>query len=394
MGEDGDQVMVGPLTLAGAALNTRRGQHRQAVATIGTAMRLRRLATIVVLPVTAFLIALAIRAAEQTDSNALFTTVADIPLGPAISRFDYQSIDPTTDRLFVAEMGAGKLLVFDLHGEKVSAELDGFPKVTGVLTVPALHKVYASVPGSGIGAALSVGLGMAGLSSGSGKLAILDSVSLKEIARLPAGVFPDGIAYDPDDRKVFVSDELGSAVIAVDATADKVIARIDTGGQVGNVQYDPVTKRVFAPIQSRNELAVIDPKLNRLIERRPLLGAQHPHGLRIAEGVAIGYVACDENDRLLVVDLRDGRVLRSEAIAHDPDVLAADPDLKRLYVAAESGTLSTFDTADPASPKKLADVFIANDAHSVAADPETHRLFLPLRDLGGRATLRILQPRS
>src|SRR5262249_14359959 len=182
------------------------------------------------------LLAIAIAAAaEQSNAGAPFETIADIPLGAATSRLDYQSLDPTTGRLFVAEMGAAKLLVFDVRNQKVERELDGFPKVTGVLAVPELHKVYASVPGAGLGAGLSVVLGMARLSSGSGKVAILDSTTLKEIARPSAGVFPDGIAYDPDDHKIFVSDELGSAVDVIDGLTDKAIARIDTAGEVGNV---------------------------------------------------------------------------------------------------------------------------------------------------------------
>jgi DNA-binding beta-propeller fold protein YncE len=333
-------------------------------------------------------------AAERSGPSAPFTRIADVPLGPLTDRFDYQSLDPTTDRLFIAGMSDGKLIVVNVRNQKIEAALPGFAKVTGVLAVPAVHKIYASVPGAGIGAALSVALGMAGLSSGAGKLAILDSASLKEIARVPAGVFPDGIAYDPADQKVFVSDELGSAIVVVDALTDKVVARIDTGGEVGNVQYDPITKRVYAPIQSRNELAVIDPKADRLLEKFPLPGAQHPHGLRIADGAAIGYVACDENDRLLVVDLANGTVLQSLPIAHDPDVLAADSGLKRLYIASESGVLSMFDTSDPSSPKKLNDAFIADDAHTVAADPRTHRIYLPLHDVGGKALLRILEPHS
>jgi len=320
--------------------------------------------------------------------------VGDMPLGDKTSRFDYQSFDPTTHRLYIAEMGSGKLLVFDTQAKSLVATLDGFPKITGVLAVPELHKIYASAPGAGIVASASVALGMAGLTTGSGKLIILDDRSLKEIARLPAGVFPDGIAYDPDDNKIFVSDEVGGAVGVIDAVTNRVIARIDTGGEVGNVQYDSKTKRVYAPLQSRNELAIIDPREDRLVERLPLPGANHPHGLRLAEGAGIGYVACDENDRLLTVDLSSGRILDSQAIGRDPDVLASDPGLKRLYVASESGTLSTFDITNPSAPIKLGDTFIGEDAHSIAVDSRTHRLFLPLRDVGGKAVLRILEPRQ
>lgn len=329
--------------------------------------------------------------AAQENFAPLFTKIADIPIGAKTSRFDYESLDPITGRLFVAKMGSAKLLVFNTRGLKPVTELAGFPKVTGVLAVPALHKVYASVPGAGIGASLSVAMGMAGLSKGSGALAILNSDTLKEIARLPAGVFPDGIAYDPADQLIFVSDELGGAVTVIGADDDKPVARIDAGGEVGNVQYDPITGKIFAPIQSRDELAEFDPKTLKLVARYPLPGARHPHGLRIAHGAAIGYVACDENDRLLVLDLRTHKLIGNLPLGRDPDVLA-DDGAARLYVASESGALSAFDTSDPANPRKLGDVFVGANAHSVAVDPATGRLFLPLRNLKGEAVMRVLAP--
>jgi DNA-binding beta-propeller fold protein YncE len=331
-------------------------------------------------------------AQKAQDFGGLFTKVADISVGERTSRFDYQSIDPELGRLFIAKMGSAKLLVFDIRKQAVVAELEGFPKTTGVLAVPTLHRVYASVPGAGVAASVSVALGMTGLSSGSGALAVLDSSTLKEIARLPAGVFPDGIAFDPDDKRIFVSDELGKALTVIDADRNKVIGRIDLGGEVGNVQYDPVTKKVYAPVQSRNELAVVDPSGLKLETRFALPGGKNPHGLRLARGLAIAYAACDENDKLLVVDLKARKVLDVLPLGRDPDVLADDPALHRLYVASESGTLSVFDITDAPHPKKIGDVFVAGNAHSVAVDPVSHNLFLPLRDLGGKAVMRILAP--
>ena len=334
-----------------------------------------------------------IAAAENTAFDRLFTIIADVPLGAATSRFDYQSLDPATGRLFIAEMGSAKLLAFDIRAQRLQSELAGFPKITGVLAVSALHKVYASVPGAGIGASASVALGMAGLSKGAGRIAIIDGLSLKEITRVAGGVFPDGIAYDPDEQLIFISDELGGAIEVIDAQTDMVITRIDAGGQVGNVQYDPITKRVYAPIQSRDELIALDPKTKEVVARYALPGARHPHGLRIATGEPIGYIACDENDRMLVVDLKSGNLLGTQPLGHDPDVLADDPALHRLYVAGEGGILSVFDITNASMPKKLGDVFIGEGAHSVAVDPASHRLFLPLRNVSERAVLRILEPR-
>jgi DNA-binding beta-propeller fold protein YncE len=323
----------------------------------------------------------------------LFSVVGDYPLGASVDRTDYESVDPIARRLYIAKMGGGQLLVFDLERNRLVAQLDGFPKVTGVLVVSELHKVYASVPGSGVVQSLVVGLGMAGLSSGHGAVVVRDTRTLKEFARLPGGVFPDGIAYDSKDRRVFVSDELGSAVSAIDADTDKFIGRIQTGGEVGNVRYDPGTDRVYVPVQSHNELIAIDPERRTVVARHALAGCEHPHGFIVAAVGGLGYVACDGNDRLLTVDLSTGRVLNKQPIAHDPDVLAMDANANRLYVATESGNLSTFNIAAASAPVSLGDVFVAEDAHTVAVDPDSHRLYFALANLNGQAALRVLAPR-
>ena len=331
-------------------------------------------------------------AATAQPKSPSLSPLGDFALGPASGRIDYQSLDPASGRLYVSMMGAGKLLVFDTRQNKVLALRDGFPKITGVLAVPALHRVYSSVPGAGLGPSLSVGLGMLGLSAGHGTVAVLDTDTMKEIARLPGGVFPDGIAYDEKDNRVFVSDEMGSAVTAIDPASNRVIARIAAGGEVGNVQYDAATARLYAPIQSKNELAVFDPVRPARIAAYPLPGCEHPHGLAIAPNAAVGFAACDGNDVLMTIDLRTGTILGHLPLGHDPDVLAMDAGYKRLYVASESGRLSMFDIADPRAPKALGETMIGPNAHSVAVDPSSHRLYFPLADAGGHAVMRVLVP--
>ena len=320
--------------------------------------------------------------------------MGDFPLGEATSRADYQSFDPTTSRLYIAKMGSGKLLAFDTAKNRLLAERDGFPKVTGVLAVPELHRVYVSVPGAGLVPSIMVGLGKIGLSNGRAAVAALDSADLHEVTRLPGGVFPDGLAYDPVNQRIFVSDEMGSAVLALDARTDQLVARMETGGEVGNVRYDPITARIYAPLQSKGELVAIDPDIMRIVARSPLPGGRHPHGLAIAPGAAIGYVACDGDDRLLVVDLRSGAILDRQALGHDPDVLLIDAEQKRLYVASESGILSSFDIADARAPRSLGDVFVGENAHSVAVDSTLHRLYFPLADVKGKMILRVLETKA
>lgn len=322
----------------------------------------------------------------------LFSLVGDFLIGQATNRTDYESLDPAAHRLYIAKMGEGKLIVFDTERNRLLNELDGFPKVTGVLAVPELHRIYASVPGSGVVSSILVGLGMIGLSSGNGEIVTLDSTNLEESARLAGGVFPDGIAYDPADRRIFISDEFGGAVIAIDAVHSRVLARIDTGGEAGNVQYDSVSARTYVAVQSRDELAVVDPTKLSIVARYRLEGCKHPHGLVVPPQGGIGYVACDDNDVLLVVDLATGKVLCQLPVAHDPDVMAIDRSASRLYVATESGNLSSFDLGNPRAPVDLGNVFVGEGAHAVAVDSTTHRLYFALANVKGQAVLRVIAP--
>jgi len=55
------------------------------------------------------------------------------------------------------------------------------------------------------------------------------------------------------------------------------------------------------------------------------------------------FVACYRNAALLTVDQTNRNTLNSNAVGEGPDVLAYDPSAHRLYVAAESGTLTKLD---------------------------------------------------
>src|SRR5216683_4018411 len=84
------------------------------------------------------------RSASAKPGKPVLRTVMDVPMpGPPV-RFDYQSLDPTTGRLYIAHMNADQLVVFDTTSRKVIANLDGFARVHGVWAVPELGRVYAS----------------------------------------------------------------------------------------------------------------------------------------------------------------------------------------------------------------------------------------------------------
>src|SRR6058998_2542901 len=269
-------------------------------------------------------------------ADAPLRVVADVPLPGSGSRFDYQSLEPASGRLFISHMGAGP---------------------------------YASA-------------------TGDHEVVVVNDSTYQIVARVPGPRFPDGIAYAPEERRVFVSDESGQRDFVIDATSNSVVARIELDGEAGNTQYDAGSHCVIVAVQTANQLAVIDPATATIVRRITFDNAvRYPHGFYIDAPHRVAFISGQESGTLGVLDLRTLQLRQVLPIGSDPDVLAFDPVLGRLYVAAESGVVAVFGERD-GSLVQLG-WYRAPKAHSVAVDPATHRVYLPLADVG---VLRVLVP--
>ncbi|MGN6278981.1 MAG: YncE family protein [Sphingomonas sp.] len=322
-----------------------------------------------------FILGAALTACGGAKSESLpLKKVMDAPFGPATRRFDYASLDPKTKLLFVADLAGGHVLAFDIQKSRLLHSIDGETSVHGVLAVPEQGRVYVSA-------------------TGRDQVDVIDEASFSVIASIPTGHYPDGIAWDPRQKRVYVSDEHGDTVTAIDTITEKVVATIPLGGDVGNTQYDQTTGRIYSAEQSHNDFVGIDPETNSIVTRDKLTGCNGAHGLQIDSADRLAFIACEDNARLVSFSLATHRQIASEPIGNDPDVLAYDPGLHRLYVSSESGVISVF-RVDAQGATKLGQGFLANNAHVVAVDPATHRVYFPLKRSGNGAVLRVMEPSS
>ncbi len=304
-------------------------------------------------------------------ANNVLTMVADVPMpGPAV-RFDYQSFDAVNGRLYIAHMNADQLVVFDTTKREVVANLDGFKRVHGVFAAPEVHRLFASA-------------------TGDHQVIAVDTQTLKIVGKAGPIDYPDGLAYAPREKKVFVSDEHGGVDAVIDATRNSLLTKIPLGGGAGNTVYDSVSGHILVAVRGVNQLVVIDPATNKILGRYTLPGIENPHGIALDVADHVAFAAGEENHSLAVVDLNAMKVLSTYEVGDDPDVLAFDPGLKRLYVSAESGTVTIFQYGR----RKLALLgsFNMPHAHTVAVDPQTHLVYFPLENIDGHPLLRIMRP--
>ncbi|WP_414696399.1 YncE family protein [Paraburkholderia sp.] len=310
---------------------------------------------------------------DAATGNLPLKHVGDVPLPGRTSRFDYESYDPGRHLLFIAHLGDSEVVVFDTLASRVVARIPGISPVHGVLVVPELSRVYASA-------------------TGTNEVVAIEENGLKIIARVPGGVYPDGMAYAPAMRRLYVSDETGETETVIDVPGDRPVATIPLGGKVGNSQYDPVSQHIFVNVQSRRQLVEIDPASNTVVGRTDLPGAKGNHGLLIVPEARLALIACEDNDRLLVLDMRTMKVVSAFDTGGGPDVLAFDPTLRTAFVAGESGVVSMF-SVDASRVSKIGDGHVGPNAHVVGVDEATHRVYFPLKDVDGHPVLRIMAPR-
>src|SRR5690242_12334669 len=215
-------------------------------------------------------------AANSGADSLPLRVLTDVPLTGGTTRFDYQSLDSSSSRLYIAHLGSDLMTVFDVNKEIMVGDVKDLQRVHGVLAVPALHRIYASA-------------------TGTNELAVIDDQSLSIIARVPAGQYPDGIAYASKANKIYVSDLHGKTDTVIDAKTNQRVTTIALGGGAGNSQYDSGADRIFVTVDGREELAEIDPNTDQVVARYPLTGCKGNHGLLIEQENRSAFAALEDH---------------------------------------------------------------------------------------------------
>ena len=302
------------------------------------------------------------------------TLVADVDLPGKAVRFDYQDLDAAKQHLVIAHMNDASVVVVNLDGSVVKV-MAGIPTARGIVVADEVGRIFVT--------------------SSPDQLVIIDNDTLAEVARVHTGKSPDGVGWDPAHRVVGVSDQGDGAISLIAESGSGARTQVPLGAETGNVVFDPrrasfwITVVMDAP---PDQLVAVDPTAGRVKERIPLPGCQGAHGLRIHPDGKSAFIACEDNDQLLRVELEGQQGVTLAPTGGGPDVMSIDAELGWLYVAAESGDLTVFDLARP-GVQLLGRDHPGNAAHSVAVDPATHRTFFPLvQGPKGSPVLRIMEP--
>jgi len=325
------------------------------------------------LPIVLALLGLLVapRVGSQTN-HATLRKIAEFDLpGPQGKRFDYLTIDTDDHYLLSAHLGAGQTYVIDLRTNKVVATVKDTPGAEGVEYVPELKKFYTS-------------------NAGDNTIGVVDLRQMKVIKKLPTERKPDGSAYAAPFHKLYVSDERGKAEAIVDVTKDEIIKTLHFDSETGMPQYDPVARKVYVNLQDQNVFTVIDPTLDEVVGRYPVGRCKGNHGMALDPEHHRAFLSCEENDLMTVFDLDKHEPIAYLPLADGPDVIKFDPGLGRIYVACYSGAISVFHEDDSNHYRKIEDFKVQHAVHSLAVEPETHRVYTPEQEENSKPVARMV----
>lgn len=288
------------------------------------------------------------------DAAAPLTAETPVQVTPEAKRFDLVTVDAAQHRLLAAHSQAGTLSVLDLATDKPLAEIAVADKVSGVAVDTADGKYFAG--------------GIQGVG-------VIDSKTLKETAFIKTTGPTDDMAYDSVNHRLYVTHDDGTEIWVVDAKKDAITGHIDLPGVPEIMQMDATAHRLYINVKDKNEVAIIDLDKGAVSGTWPAPATDSPHGLALDLKGGRLYVAGHsakvsvfslDGKSLPSIDIGDGRV----------DQIALDAGNGMLYIPS-SGRLVTVDTAKGAV---LGEVTINKGTHSVAVDPDTHRVWIVYAD--------------
>jgi DNA-binding beta-propeller fold protein YncE len=314
----------------------------------------------------------ALAAVSAAPPPALLTKLSSFDLpGPGGRRFDYLTVAPDKHYLISAHLGAGQTYVIDLATNRVVATVTDTPGAEGVEYVPELQKFYTS-------------------NAGDDTIGVVDMTQWKVVKKIRTEAKPDGSAYAAPFHKLYVSDERGKAEAVVDVRSDAIVKTLHFESETGMPQYDPIARKVYVNLQDQNVFAVIDPAMDAVVGRYAVGRCRGNHGMAIDPEHHRAFLSCEGNELMTVFNLDTHQPIAFLPLARGPDVIKYDPGLRRIYVACSSGAISIFQMDDPDHVRQLQDVRVERRVHSLAVDPETHRVYTPEQEEGGKPVARMI----
>jgi DNA-binding beta-propeller fold protein YncE len=324
-----------------------------------------------------FLFAIGAQAQGDPPLQRVHTTL----LPGYVGDFEHFAVDVKGNRLFLAAEDHKTVEVLDPRsGERIKT-ISGFGQPHAILYLPESDRLLVTDGDDDFGAVELV--------SGS-DYEILDRI------KLPSGV--DGAVYNPVNKYYYV--ESGSAEPAgkthvlniIDTQNFTHIADITLPGSHSEAMaIDRAGKKLYVNLSRTNEVGIVDLQTRQLIAQWPLPDAQSANALVLDEANDRLFTASHKPPKLIVFDLKTGKVVTSLPCVVNSDDMSYDAARKSIYVTGD-GAVSVFEQSAAGHYEHIAEIPTGYRGKTSIFVPELSRLYIAVASKGKRAAGKLAEP--
>ncbi|HJT17283.1 MAG TPA: YncE family protein, partial [Thermoanaerobaculia bacterium] len=249
-------------------------------------------------------LALAFALAAAANLHAAYHVARHIPVG-GTGGWDYPMVDSVAKRLYLSH--SDRVEVVDLVTGKVMGTI---PKTDGVhgIAIARTRQTHRGFISNGR----------------ANTMTIFDLEKLNTIAEVKTtGENPDAILFDPATARIFTFNGRGHNTTIFNDDG-RILATLDLGGKPEFAQADGAG-HVYVNIEDKSEMTEIDSSRMVVARTWSLAPCEEPSGLAIDREHHRLFSVCG-NQKMVISDTENGKVIASVEIGHGPDGAAFDPE--------------------------------------------------------------------
>ena len=300
-----------------------------------------------------------------------YKLIKSIPV-EANGSWDYLTVDKPTQRLFFSH--GTVVQVMDLKTGKITGEIANTPGVHGIAIVNEFGKGFISA-----GRIDSV--------------IVFDLATLKTTGKIPTGINPDAIIYDPYSKRVFSYNGKGNNITVIDAKTDAFIGSIDLPGKPEYSVSDGKGK-IFVNIEDKSVIIKFDAKTLKTDATWPLDPGKEPTGLAFDEKNNRLFSACSESSLLVVMDALSGKVITSLPIGNGCDGAVFIPEDQNIVTSNGEGTITVIHQKDALHYEVIQTLPTKKSARTITYNEIDKTIYLPAAEVTITDGKRTMTPGS
>jgi DNA-binding beta-propeller fold protein YncE len=281
---------------------------------------------------------------------------ATIEMPGVKGRIDHFAVDLNGRRLFVAALGNDTVEVLDAANNRHDRTLPGFKEPQGLAYVPPEKRLFVA--------------------NGEGnRLDILDATSFAVLKRIANLEDADNVRYDAAAGIVIVGYGTG-ALRLLNAASAEPVADVRLAGHPESFQLERNGTRAFVNVPTAGQVAVVDRVKRSVVATWDVQRAGRNFPMALDEEGKRLYVGARSPAVMLVFDTDSGKVVARLSIGGDTDDLFFDAARKRVYVVCGEGRIDVYGQETPDRYVHQASIKTAPRARTGLFVPEFEKLFV------------------